>query len=334
MEKMGNILQTSINALPIEVGIIDANGDFVFKNGTWKDFSPLSRGVLRTTEENYLHACKHAGQSGDDIAQDVYNGITDILNDERDGIAYPYISEDPLIGEEQRYVLRAIGFTSNNRKYVIIFHLDEGEKTLNVLHSSSHKTHLSSIAEFLGGPVREKIDQLKIQTERISNQATRKSIADTTVQSEELIDGAQRLATGGIDNLKPISLNNLFNNIERYDIQTITINAPEKQKIIGNKIALEWAFEKLMKCISDSGKDTVTITTDNDTLIITESSEASIETSPVSDGGYNPRRLSGYEAIQAARCVFDAHQWCFSIDEDKHTGVSFIIRCVDLERVS
>lgn len=136
------VLQSAIDALPMNVAVLDAEGTIRSTNSTWQEFADANG--VRTHPEmlgvDYLAVVEAA----DDVhATRAAAGLRDVLAGERSEfeLEYPCHSSD----RKRWFLMRAIPFTHDGRRYVTVAHADVTERRLQ-------ETTLRDAAEIVADP--------------------------------------------------------------------------------------------------------------------------------------------------------------------------------------
>lgn len=114
-----------LDALNIEIAVLDESGTIVAVNEAWRRFARQRDGNQHTfyVGDNYLSACRSAMGSGEsDAATTVFSGILDLLNGTRSSFAADYPCHSP--NDRRWFNIQAARFTYKEANYLLAAHQD------------------------------------------------------------------------------------------------------------------------------------------------------------------------------------------------------------------
>jgi predicted DNA binding protein len=121
------LASASFDTLPTEVAILDVDGEIVYTNEAWREFGEANdiQGDPHTIGSNYLSVCRAAS---DGAASDAVEGLTAVLDGEREEFAFDYPCHAP--DERRWFTMRAVGFDHEGERFVLVLHLNVTEQKL------------------------------------------------------------------------------------------------------------------------------------------------------------------------------------------------------------
>jgi PAS domain-containing protein len=121
------LASASFDTLPTQVAILDDDGEIVYTNEAWREFGEANdiQGDPHTIGSNYLSVCRAAS---DDAASSAVEGLTAVLDGEREEFAFDYPCHAP--DEHRWFTMRAVGFDHEGERFVLALHLNVTEQKL------------------------------------------------------------------------------------------------------------------------------------------------------------------------------------------------------------
>lgn len=120
-------VQAILSSLRSSLAVIDKNGKIIMVNQAWENFAATDAAtVLDRTGKgmNYLDICKKSADEGNEMAQQVWNGINSVLRNEEKYFELEYPSYIP--GRTQWFLFRVMKLVSDNTM-AVIHHVDVTE---------------------------------------------------------------------------------------------------------------------------------------------------------------------------------------------------------------
>jgi len=102
-----NFLNSILNSLPQQICVMTGNGDIVWINEAWREFSRKNGGSPDKTDINcnYLSVCSCAADNGDAEGASAHQGILDVLEARRPVFHFEYPCHGPTT---QRWFMMTI----------------------------------------------------------------------------------------------------------------------------------------------------------------------------------------------------------------------------------
>jgi diguanylate cyclase (GGDEF)-like protein/PAS domain S-box-containing protein len=136
-----SFLQSTLDALPIRIAILDASGTILSVNAAWRRLTgsdPLTRNSCEVGV-NYLHACESRSNDPQSPAALVAEGIRDVMAQVREEYSKEYSSV--ANGEGAWYNVRITRFGDTDSVRVVVAHEDITSRKAaeaQLLHEASH----------------------------------------------------------------------------------------------------------------------------------------------------------------------------------------------------
>jgi diguanylate cyclase (GGDEF)-like protein len=133
--------RSTVDALTAHIAILDAKGNIVAVNRTWREFAKANQGSGSAIEvgANYLSVCDGAYGPCSEGASAVGAGIRDVLSGKRKGFSMEYPCHSPT--QQRWFVVRVSKFSSEGPTYLVISHEDVTERRFaenQLRHDSRH----------------------------------------------------------------------------------------------------------------------------------------------------------------------------------------------------
>jgi diguanylate cyclase (GGDEF)-like protein len=113
-----------INSLEEQIAVIDKAGTIIYVNPAWKKFA-VDNGLGEKQSGlggNYFDVLKSSVAGGDDLAGEVAQGISDVVNNKRESFHFEYPCHSP---DEQRWFMMRIAHAKDeSRELFVISHND------------------------------------------------------------------------------------------------------------------------------------------------------------------------------------------------------------------
>jgi signal transduction histidine kinase len=111
-----------LDSLTAEVAVLDQDGTIVAVNRAWQQFSEENGGSPESTGvgTNYLDVCRSAAGEGEELAEQVGQGIERVLKGDRDTFRIEYPCHGP---KEQRWFLLYVSRLQGEESLVITTHI-------------------------------------------------------------------------------------------------------------------------------------------------------------------------------------------------------------------
>jgi len=117
-----DFLLSILDAQIQQIAVIDAQGEIVWINQSWRSFSYENSGRTDKTDlgTNYIEVCKQAAKSGDQYGRDALVGINAVINGEMPSFTLEYPCNSP--DEPRWFSMQCCHHMSNRRPNFVITH--------------------------------------------------------------------------------------------------------------------------------------------------------------------------------------------------------------------
>ena len=120
-------LRSILDSLTGSIAVIDATGQVVFVNESWRAFArDNGGGSINWLEVNYLSVCEQASLSGEAFGTKATNAIKALINQTESEFYLEYPCHSPQ--EHRWFVMRGTSFTDEGKLYCVISHQDVTER--------------------------------------------------------------------------------------------------------------------------------------------------------------------------------------------------------------
>jgi predicted DNA binding protein len=178
MDQRLRLMGESLDALPVNVSILDSEGTIVETNQSWREFG--TRNNIQTQSDtigiNYLDVCDRAAT---ETSTRVFNGLRELLDGERDQFSIVYPCHSPI--EQRWFLLLAVPMSLEDQRQATVAHVDITASKLTERQLKQQLAHLESLAE-LNTILRE-------ITHAVVDQSTRQAIEQTVCTELAAADG-------------------------------------------------------------------------------------------------------------------------------------------------
>jgi diguanylate cyclase (GGDEF)-like protein/PAS domain S-box-containing protein len=113
-----------INSLEEQIAVIDKTGTIIYVNPAWEKFGAENGFAAENSglASNYLEVLKSSIADGDDLASEVAQGISDVVNNKRESFHFEYPCHSP--GEQRWFMMRIAHAKDESRELFVISHND------------------------------------------------------------------------------------------------------------------------------------------------------------------------------------------------------------------
>lgn len=148
MKESSEFLESIINSMTDHIAVIDEQGQIVYVNRSWQQFSDINACVETTAwqQMNYLSVCDAAAKFGDDFGEQASQGIRAVIHQQQDEFSLEYPCHSP--DQPHWFIMRVTPFVYAERRYLVIAHQDVTERKLaeQKVESMAHIDVLTEIA--------------------------------------------------------------------------------------------------------------------------------------------------------------------------------------------
>ncbi|ACZ13188.1 sensor domain-containing diguanylate cyclase [Sulfurospirillum deleyianum] len=122
-------LKAILNSMTEQIAVLDFEGNIVFVNQSWIDFSLNNDAKpIEWESVNYLKICEHAAQHGDTGASKALKGILKIIHKEEESFYLEYPCHSPT--QKRWFMMRVTPLLSFEQSYVVIAHHNITERKI------------------------------------------------------------------------------------------------------------------------------------------------------------------------------------------------------------
>ncbi|ELZ95178.1 HTR-like protein [Haloferax mucosum ATCC BAA-1512] len=146
-----SLASSSLDALPTQLAILDAEGVIIYTNQTWREFGNEHGRTDDSSSigSNYLDICD---VSGDKTAMTARDGIRAVARGDRDTFSFEYPCHNE--NERQWFTMRASRFSVGDEMYIQVIHLDITDRKRAELEVDEKAARLQSVARMLSHDLR------------------------------------------------------------------------------------------------------------------------------------------------------------------------------------
>ncbi len=153
MQDSASLVETGIDALSTEVGVLDADGQIVYTNEAWRQFTASNAPEGMPPDEvvgvNYLEVTEAAD---DEHAQQAAAGLRELFACERDEFSLEYPCHSP--DEKRWFTMRAAAFRHEGDRYALVTHDDITDRVLAEKDAERRADRLETVADVLSHDLR------------------------------------------------------------------------------------------------------------------------------------------------------------------------------------
>ena len=146
---LGTFAQATLDTLPLNVAILDADGAIVGTNRGWREFG-VANGIETapdTLGTSYLAVTDAAAADGAEDARRAAAGLREVLDGGRDLFAMEYPCHAPT--ERRWFLLRAAPFVHDGDRYAVVAHLDVTDRALAKREAERRREEMAAERERL-----------------------------------------------------------------------------------------------------------------------------------------------------------------------------------------
>ena len=151
MDSRLQLLGKSLDALPVNVSLLDQNGTIIQTNEAWREFG--TRNGIRmdadTVGTNYLAVCE---RSSTETAEQARRGLEALLAGTRDGFQLEYPCHSPV--EQRWFLLVAVPVTVDGQRHAVVAHINITEYKFAARQQERQLAHLEALTD-LSAAIRE-----------------------------------------------------------------------------------------------------------------------------------------------------------------------------------
>ncbi len=151
MDSRLQLLGQSLDALPVNVSLLDRDGTILQTNQAWREFG--TRNDIQTEADtigtNYLDVCE---QSSTDTARRTRRGLSELLAGTREEFQLEYPCHSPV--EQRWFLLVAVPVTVDGHRHAVVAHINVTEYKLAARQRERQMAHLEALTD-LSSAIRE-----------------------------------------------------------------------------------------------------------------------------------------------------------------------------------
>lgn len=255
----GLLKEASVDALPHEVVIVDADGTIVAVNEAWRAFADHNHGAHPDywLGENYFLTCE---QASDDLTDDTADALRAVLAGDRDQYHQEYPCHSP---DEQRWFrLDARRFHHDDSPYLLVTHTNITGQKLAELQATARGEHLEAVLHVLKHDLRNPLNVIDGYVELLATDLEANETIDTirraVTRVTEITDSTLSFAdAGALSDTEPLSVGDLARTawmaVTTTDAQLVV---EDSHHIIGDRRLLGQLFENLFRnAVEHAGPD-------------------------------------------------------------------------------
>ena len=152
MKETEPLATATLDTLPINIAVIDEDGEILFTNRAWREFARVEGGVDAPEElgTNYLSVGEKAS---DETAGAATEGVREVIAGQRELFTLEYPCHSPT--ERRWFLMRVSPFTVEGKRRVVVAHVDITDRKEAELEVDERARQLAHLLERVNGLVRE-----------------------------------------------------------------------------------------------------------------------------------------------------------------------------------
>jgi PAS domain S-box-containing protein len=170
MEVSDTLARPTLDTLPVNVAVVDADGTILLTNRAWREFAGVGSGTGDMVGRNYFEA---VDAEGDDYARQAVEGLRAVIDEERELFTLEYPCHTP--SEQQWFLMRATPLPPESEGAVVVAHIDITARKLAELRTREQRAELEHLVSRLQGLVGDVL-------EAVLQAASRTAIEETVCQ--------------------------------------------------------------------------------------------------------------------------------------------------------
>lgn len=254
------IVAAGIDAVPLEVAILDAEGTIVLVNEAWRRFADDNHGtdIDYWVGTNYLDVSRQAYD--DPRAADVVDGLRALL----DGSGEPLRVEYPCHSPEQHrwFMVDASGFSHAGDRYAIVTHHNITDRKLAEIQSAARQDQLAALLGVLTHDIRNPLNVIEGYAELLATELGEtpeiESIRRAAVRISEITEATLAFTqSGALSTVEPVQIGEVAREAWRtVDTGDAALTVRETPTVHGDRRLLLQLFENLFRnAVEHAGAD-------------------------------------------------------------------------------
>ena len=327
MDTPPDVVHGVLDALPINVAVLDGDAVIVYSNAAWQEFGEREGIAVApdTVGVNYLDVCDAAADEGDKDAGRAAEGIRRVLSDDTDSFGFEYPCHSPTA--RRWFVMHASGFEHDGERYVAVAHFDVTRRRLSEEKTERRNRALSEFAHAvshdLRNPLTVAMGNLAMAREDDDTEALRKT-AVALERIDELIDGMLERAESGeiamdlADIAVTDAARDAWENVATGDA-SFAVEGGEDLVVEADREQLLRLFENLFRnAVEHGGEETAVRLGTVDAGFYVEDDGRGV------DDAVLPYLFETGMGLKTVRDVAEAHGWEVRYEESDDGGARFV----------
>ncbi len=137
MVQRHSLATATLDTLPLTIAVLDATGEILLTNRSWREFGTEERADPSDVGVNYIAT---AAEADDEHASRATAGLEAVLDGDRETFAMEYPCHSPT--QKQWFMMRANRFTVDGEPHVSVVHLDISDRKLAELETEATSERL------------------------------------------------------------------------------------------------------------------------------------------------------------------------------------------------
>lgn len=346
MSPSSPLATSSLDALPMQLAILNTDGEILYTNEAWREFGDENdyAGDSSSIGTNYLGVCE-VGDGGD--GGTAASGIRSVIDGDRDEFSYEYPCHSP--DARRWFTMRATRFTDEAETYIQVVHLDITDRKLAEIEADEKAKRLQNVASILSHDLRnplavalgyaQTLIEEGIATDRLGR------VVDSLERMDEIVSDALVLARhDSVTQRVTVDLGTRVEDAwEHVETGGASLVVADSATFEADSNLLAHVFENLFRNAIEHGRGdddsplTVTVgtltTDDGRPGFYVEDDGVGIpadERDEVFEDGYSSATDGTGLGLSIVSQVVEAHGWCLELTESASGGTRFEITGVEL----
>ncbi|MFB6159911.1 MAG: sensor histidine kinase [Haloferacaceae archaeon] len=168
MDLPAGLAQETLDALSLNLAVLDSDGEIVASNRAWRRFGNFNgiEGDADTVGQNYLRVTERAEN---EYAARAARGIRAVLDADRDTFQLEYPCHSP--DEKRWFLMHASRFAVDGASYVVVAHENITQRKRTELAVERRNDDLEAFARLLSHDLRNPLNVAQGQVEMLSDEA-------------------------------------------------------------------------------------------------------------------------------------------------------------------
>ncbi|MFW5924414.1 MAG: ATP-binding protein [archaeon] len=258
------VMGSGVQAMPIEVGILHADGTILAVNDAWRRFADENHGTHPDywVGENYFDVLDRADIDAE--ATDVVEGLHALIDGTRDRYRLDYPCHSP---EEHRwFMLDATTFTHDRQEYLFLTHYNITDRKLAELQAKARADQLETLLEVLTHDLRNPLNLIDGYVELLAAELDEseeiETIQEATTRITEITEATLTYAkSGSMSTVEPVSVARVAREVWQAEAPAAaTLRVQGDTTIVVDRNLLEQFFENLFRNVLDHAGPDCTVT--------------------------------------------------------------------------